>query len=197
MTVIHRSKTDRPLVTVRLGKSPATEEDDETTESALTQVDEIALGFVNAGRYPTIRKARVAVFERNPQLAKKVRAEAIAKARTPHAPRPAQEMGPLEADLRRIRGRGRRRREGPVRRLRPQADAARRPDSDDGNAEGARPVIPRGMSGLSTTGTPRLHSAGGDPVDGQPWALNSHHFARSRHPPNQGMTRDELLRELC
>lgn len=29
----------------------------------------------------------------------RVRAEAITKARTPHAPRPAQEMGPLEADL--------------------------------------------------------------------------------------------------
>lgn len=102
MTVVYREGR-RPLVKITLGTGapdPATpiEVDAEAT-GPLAEVNALALGFVDAGKFATMAEARNYVYETRPHMAKAVRDEARKKAEAGRPPKATQEMGPLETVL--------------------------------------------------------------------------------------------------
>jgi 2,4-dienoyl-CoA reductase-like NADH-dependent reductase (Old Yellow Enzyme family) len=103
MTVVFRTEGGpRPLVKISLGKAtpdPATPVEVDEATGPLAEVNALALGFVDAGKFATMAEARNYVYETRPHMAKAVRDEAHEKAEAGRPPKATQEVGPLETVL--------------------------------------------------------------------------------------------------
>ncbi len=102
MTVVYREGR-RPLVKITLDRSAPDQaipvEVDPGATGPLAEVNRLALGFVDAGKFASMAEARNYVYETRPHLAKAVREEARKKADAGRPPKATQAMGPLETVL--------------------------------------------------------------------------------------------------